>query len=105
MWQILFPGTYVRYLDVPQNFDPALGGRFWSGELRTLRADLDRIAGRSMDDADLHRSIGLYNRNRQLLREVDALRRTSPNGRRRSDPVATGSPKRRWLAAWQSGTR
>ncbi len=78
MWQILFPGTYVRYLDVPQNFDPALGGRFWSGELRTLRADLDRIAGQRTSDDDLRGSIALYNRNRQLLRELDALRRASP---------------------------
>ena len=78
MWQILFPGTFVRYLDVPQNFDPALGGRFWAGELRALRADLETLAGRRASDDDLRRSIALYNRNRQLLREIDALRGATP---------------------------
>ena len=29
MWQILFPTKYVRYVDVPQNYDDAVGG-MWS---------------------------------------------------------------------------
>lgn len=78
MWQLLFPGTYVRYLDVPQNFDPSLGGRFWAGELRTLRNDLEGLGGRPISDDDLRGSIAVFNRNRQLLRQVDALRREMP---------------------------
>ena len=38
MWKLLFPGRYSAYLDLPQNFDPALGGRFYV-------AELTRIAG------------------------------------------------------------
>ena len=29
MWTLLFPERYVRYMDVPQNFDAAVGGAFW----------------------------------------------------------------------------
>jgi benzoyl-CoA reductase subunit C len=78
IWQLLFPDKYVRYLDVPHNFDPGLGGRFWAGELRGLRADLERLGGRPVDDEALRASIGAYNRNRALLRQVDAVRCATP---------------------------
>jgi len=29
MWQILFKDKYVRYFDVPQNYDDEVGGRFY----------------------------------------------------------------------------
>ena len=29
MWTMLFPDRYVRYVDVPQTYDRAVGGRFW----------------------------------------------------------------------------
>jgi benzoyl-CoA reductase subunit C len=78
MWQVLFPDKYVFYLDVPQNFDPEVGGRYWAGELRRLRRDLESLGGRRIADDDLHRSIALYDENRRLLRELGALRHESP---------------------------
>ena len=30
MWQIMFPDTYVRYFDVPQNYDDTIGGEWQS---------------------------------------------------------------------------
>ena len=33
MWQILFKDKYVRYLDVPQNYDDAIGGAFYMREM------------------------------------------------------------------------
>ncbi|MFQ5349047.1 MAG: 2-hydroxyacyl-CoA dehydratase, partial [Thermoanaerobaculia bacterium] len=36
MWQMLFPDRYVRYVDVPQNFDHEVGGAFWRQELAGL---------------------------------------------------------------------
>ena len=32
MWTMLFPGRYVRYVDLPQNFDTRVGGEFWRRE-------------------------------------------------------------------------
>ncbi len=57
MWTMLFPGRYVRYVDVPQNFDPKVGGAYWRRELETLQGDLTRLAGRSIKDDDLCHSI------------------------------------------------
>jgi benzoyl-CoA reductase subunit C len=78
MWQMLFPGTLVRYLDVPQNFDPAIGGRFYRHELEELAAALPSIGARPYDDAALARSIETYNTLRAIVRDLYALRRQVP---------------------------
>jgi len=78
MWQSLFPGKLVRYLDVPQNFDPAIGGRFYRQELEDLVSDLTARGGRSYDADALRASIATYNRQRHLVRELYALRQQEP---------------------------
>lgn len=78
MWQMLFPDRYVRYVDVPQNFDPRVGGVFWRRELDTLRADLARLGGRPVDDDELRRSIGVYNDNRRAIRDLYRARSERP---------------------------
>ncbi len=78
MWTMLFPGRYVRYVDVPQNFDPKVGGAYWRRELETLRDDLTRLAGRSIKDDDLCHSITIYNQNRQAIRELYQARSRQP---------------------------
>lgn len=87
MWQVLFPGRYVRYLDVPQDFDPAVGGRFYADELRALRRDLAELSGRgAADDDALRASIARYDENRRAIEELMQLRAEAP-----------------WLApAWES---
>lgn len=78
MWQMLFPERYVRYVDLPQNFNPAVGGAFWRQELDTLRADLGRIAGREITDRELHHSVAVYNENRRALRQLYEARSKRP---------------------------
>lgn len=78
MWQMLFPERYVRYVDLPQNFNPAVGGAFWRQELDTLRADLGRIAGREITDRELHHSVTVYNENRRALRQLYEARSKRP---------------------------
>lgn len=78
MWQMLFPERYVRYVDLPQNFNPAVGGAFWRQELDTLRADLGRIAGREITDRELHHSVTVYNENRRALRQLYEARSQRP---------------------------
>ena len=34
------PEKYAAYLDLPQNFDPEVGGRFYAGELRRIACEL-----------------------------------------------------------------
>ena len=78
MWQTLFPDKFVRYLDVPQNFDPAIGGRFYRDELEGLSADLTARGARPYDPEALAASIALYNDVRGGVRDLYALRRREP---------------------------
>ena len=43
----------VKYVDVPQNFEPRVGGDFYEGLLRELLRELAQLAGRSQEDVDL----------------------------------------------------
>ena len=78
IWQNLFPDKLVRYLDVPQNFSPNIGGRFYRDELESLSADLTARGARAYDPASLSASIALYNRLRALVRGLYALRQEAP---------------------------
>ncbi len=78
MWQMLQPDAYVRYVDVPQNFDPERGGRFFNSELQRLRSDLAGIAGREVTDDQLRASTLLYDENRRLIRSLYERRARLP---------------------------
>lgn len=78
MWQMLFPDKLVRYLDVPQNFDPEIGGRFYRHELEELSRALTERGARAYDPEALRTSIGLYNAMRREVRELYALRQREP---------------------------
>jgi len=78
MWQMLFPERYVRYVDLPQNFDPKVGGAFWRRELDTLRDDLANLANRPIEDEDLRQSIAVYNDNRQVIAQLYGERSQRP---------------------------
>ncbi|MDH5331399.1 MAG: 2-hydroxyacyl-CoA dehydratase, partial [Aquincola sp.] len=78
MWQILFPTKYVRYVDVPQNYDDAVGGRFYIEEMQHIRDDLGKLRGTPITDAELNASIAAYNDNRAALRDLYAYRAAKP---------------------------
>ncbi len=78
IWQILYPGLYVRYLDLPQVTEPSTGGVFWKGELEVLVRDLGRVSGAPADEQTLRRSIETYNEARGLIRELYRARQTRP---------------------------
>jgi benzoyl-CoA reductase subunit C len=78
IWQLEFPDKYVRYLDVPQNFDSQVGGTFYRELLRELFTDMASLTGRTPGDCDLNASIRAYNENRALVRELYDLRGEKP---------------------------
>ncbi len=78
MWKMMFPNVYVRYFDVPQNYRDDIGGNYYISELAELRHDLEKLRGRPISDDELRRSIGVYNDNRRLIRDLYALRARSP---------------------------
>ena len=78
IWKLLFPDVYVRYFDVPQNYQDGVGGTYYVKELQELREGLERVGGRKVTDEALRASIATYNENRRLVREVYALRARTP---------------------------
>lgn len=78
MWQILFPGKYVRYMDFPQTFGDA-GHRFYRFELEELLGDLQNLSGVEATPERLNRAIECYNDNRRALAELYDLRAAAPH--------------------------
>jgi len=78
MWRLLFPDRYSSYLDLPQNFDPALGGRFYVAELTRIARELEAAGARPLDERALRDAIARENRRRDVLLGLDALRRQQP---------------------------
>jgi benzoyl-CoA reductase subunit C len=78
MWQLMFEGKYVRYFDVPQNFQDGVGGSFYVHELEILRDDLSELAGREITDADINNSIAVYNENRRAVADLYDYRANKP---------------------------
>jgi len=78
MWKLQFPEKLVRYLDVPQNFDPEVGGRFYRHELEELSGDLASLGAHAYEPEALRTSIALYNDNRAQVERLYELRRRQP---------------------------
>ncbi|MEB2353053.1 MAG: benzoyl-CoA reductase subunit C [Lautropia sp. SCN 69-89] len=78
MWQVMFKDKYVRYIDVPQNYEDAIGGRFYVEEMEVLRHDLGELRGKPITDDELNASIAVYNENRKAVRELYAYRAAKP---------------------------
>ena len=78
MWQIMFKDKYVRYVDVPQNYDDSIGGEFYIHEMQTLRDDLGALRGKPIGDDELNASIAVYNENRKAIRDLYAYRAQKP---------------------------
>jgi len=78
MWQILFKDKYVKYVDVPQNYQDSVGGNFYIQEMEVVREDLGRLRGKPITDAELNDSIRVYNDNRAAVRELYAYRAAKP---------------------------
>jgi len=79
MWQLMFKGKYVRYMDFPQNFKAGIGGDFYHHDLRQFAADLGRLAGRPIGDDALRAAIAAYNENRHAVDALYDLRVRAPH--------------------------
>jgi benzoyl-CoA reductase subunit C len=78
MWKLMNPDVYVRYFDVPQNYNDEIGGEYYRNELEELKTGLENLAGVTVSDDDLRTSIELYNQNRDLVNDVYRLRAETP---------------------------
>ena len=78
VWKLLFPDRYSAYVDLPQNFDPELGGRFYVQEMRRIVRELGERGARPLDPGALRSAIDDENRRRRNLAELDDLRCAEP---------------------------
>lgn len=78
MLQMIRPDMYAHYYDMPQNYDDRVGGEFYINELQELRHDFEKLSDNEITDAALRKSIALYNRNRELIKELYRLRAEQP---------------------------
>src|SRR5208282_4083220 len=67
-----------QILYLPQNANSPAAVPFLRNEYARLQRSIESIAGRPVTEDDLRRSLAVYNRNRALLRELYALKRTTP---------------------------
>jgi len=78
IWKLHFPDTWVKYFDVPQNFDPGIGGRWLRGELESIRSGLEELRGEALSDDEIRTAIRLHDDNRAFLRRLYDLRCREP---------------------------
>jgi len=79
-------GIWARNIDspgqilyLPQNPESAFAARWLAQEYARVLRDIEAVAGRAVTDADLRRSIAVFNENRRLLRRVYAIRKEHPS--------------------------
>ncbi len=78
MWQLQFPDKLTRYLDVPQDFDPEIGGVFYRVELEALSRAVSERGARPYDPQALRDAIAAYNQCRRQVHALYSLREQSP---------------------------
>lgn len=71
-------GYPCEILYLPQNANSLHAARYLRHEYDRLRRTVEDVAGRHLGDDGLRRSIGVFNENRRLLRELYAIKRQRP---------------------------
>jgi benzoyl-CoA reductase subunit C len=67
-----------QILYLPQNPNSAHAATYLTGEYRRLAATIAEVAGGTVTDAALRRSIAIYDQNRRLIRRLYDLKREAP---------------------------
>ena len=67
MWKMLFPDAYAGYLDLPQNFDPRMGGKFWTLEMKRIARELHERGAKPLERQALFDAIGRENGRRAAI--------------------------------------
>jgi len=77
VWGRNFPSP-CQILYLPQNPNSAHAVTYLRGEYDRLRRTVEAVTGRAVTDDALRRSLGVFNANRALLRDLYALKRAQP---------------------------
>jgi benzoyl-CoA reductase subunit C len=71
-------GTFVKYMDFPQNFMPEIGGVFYQQEMQHVLKYIKEINNKEITTEALNHSIKLYNKNRELIEFIYNIRQEYP---------------------------
>ncbi len=82
-WEKHVPVDFTYYLPMPHHVQSKRSYPFLTGELEDLKGALEKWLGATIENDALDEAVGVYNRNRALLRELDDLRKED-------DPPVTG---------------
>jgi benzoyl-CoA reductase subunit C len=74
-----FPQMYTDFVHLPHNPSSPAAAPFLSEEYRRILFELEKLAGHKVTDDDIRNSIALYNRSRQLIREIYEMRTREPH--------------------------
>jgi benzoyl-CoA reductase subunit C len=78
MFRILGKGSFVKYIDYPQNFHNHIGGTFYQNELNIIIDKITRLNNVKLTPEKLNHSIQLFNTNRRLIEEIYNVRQRFP---------------------------
>jgi len=78
MFKIMDKGTFVKYLDFPQNFQAHIGGSFYQKEMLHVIEQMSKINSITLTPDRLNHSIALFNKNRQLIEHIYDIRQEFP---------------------------
>jgi benzoyl-CoA reductase subunit C len=67
-----------QILYLPQNANSAFSAKYLRNEYGRLKRDLEAIAGKEISQQDLRDSLGIFNQNRALLREIYSIKQETP---------------------------
>ena len=70
--------SYIDFLYFPPLYLDDVGRDFMLGELEIFKKGVEKLTGKEISDTALLESIGIYNENRSLLRELYEVRRKTP---------------------------
>lgn len=71
-------GKFIKYMDLPQNFLPDVGGVFYKQEMEHVLKYVKELNGVEVTTEMLNHSINLYNKNRELIDYIYTVRQDYP---------------------------
>lgn len=72
------PSIYVEFAQLPSSFTRENVMENTAKELNRIKAGLEKLAGRKIDETSLKQSFMVYNKNRSLLRQLRDFRKANP---------------------------
>jgi benzoyl-CoA reductase subunit C len=78
LWGRHIPGQWAALVDVPAVLQGETNHRVFRSAMLNFVEQLEKLAGHSLDPAELRRSIAVYNENRRLLKKASSMLGTSP---------------------------